>query len=697
MTLRSLLLLLALSAGCTPGLSRLPAPQSSGASDAPTLQRLDPEVMTRYLAAQLALAQPPVESGEDPAAEEAVRLIQQALALQNDAPELWLALADARARSGDFPAAAAAAREAVSLAPEDARARYKLGELLHRLGELPESAEHLAIAAALGLGGDDPHLAHYYLYFVRREMGDVDGALAALDAWMRALPEDGYATVLRARLLQEDGRTEAARAAALDALHQNPGSEDALTVYLDSFRIAVTSESRWTYQDAVRVPDAIAGLEEILRADWSRARLHRILVSLYKRVGRYDKASEHLRFIAILRGDRRPQLQVENIELQIWQHKHAEARRLIASARAREGIGAEEREELTLLEAASYEAAGELEQALRVLGAVPPESPRFGAAAVDQVRILLRRGESAQAASAAITARAALPPGDRSAHAALQELALEARLEMGDLAGARLLLPELERLDPDRGTRGRTQVLLAEGEAERAIGLLRDRLGKEPLEQTLVAELARVLAEQGDLDAALQVHDDAEAALDRWEKQRGAGQGRAQALEVSAHAERRRIELWQERARLLEAQDRLPDAIAVLERVRALRPQNGTVLNFLGFLLVEANQDLDEAEEHLTEALAQRPFSGAVIDSMGWLRYRQGRLDEAAELLEKANRFVPGEPELLQHLGEVYAAQGRIAEAATVWREALGATRGADELAGRIRDDLRRLEAQGER
>ena len=72
-------------------------------------------------------------------------------------------------------------------------------------------------------------------------------------------------------------------------------------------------------------------------------------------------------------------------------------------------------------------------------------------------------------------------------------------------------------------------------------------------------------------------------------------------------------------------------------------------------------------------------------------------VDAANPMCDLTKLVVPGEPELLQHLGEVYAAQGRIAEAATVWREALGATRGADELAGRIRDDLRRLEAQGER
>ena len=140
-----------------------------------------------------------------------------------------------------------------------------------------------------------------------------------------------------------------------------------------------------------------------------------------------------------------------------------------------------------------------------------------------------------------------------------------------------------------------------------------------------------------------------------------------------------------------------PPRAATWGKVLALRPQNADTLNFLGYLLADANLRLDEAETHLIAAIEQRAFSGAVIDSLGWLRFRQGRLDEAVELLEKANRFAPGDAELLEHLGQVYASQGRIAEAASTWRSALAAAGNRDDLAERIRDDLRGLEAKAGR
>lgn len=690
------LLSLALGAGCAPSLSRMPPPVVSALAEAPRPTRLDPELMSRYLLAQVLLATPP-DDGPNLHSGQAATLIQEALALDPKAPALWQALAEARARGGDYGAAAGAARQAVILAPEDPRSRYMLGELLHRLGELEEAELHLRVSTETGIGGDDPHLPHYYLYFVLRELGRPDASLAALDGWVRALPEDAYPTVLKARLLLEYGRLTEAREAALVALHRAPASEDVLGVYLDTFRIGLTAESPWGLQDAVRLLDAAAGLEEVLRTDWSRARLHSVLMSLYRRMGRHDLAEDHLRFVRILGREREGSLKRTGIDLLIRQHRNEEAARHLDEMLDDPDLILDDRVAITKLRAQSLEDSGDLEGALRVLGDVPTTHPQYGAVALEQVRLLMNRGESAQAASAAITARAVVANRDVESHAGLQDAALRARIELGDLPGARLLLLDLDRMDPARSDRARTALLLAEGKGEKAAGILRDRLSRVPWDDRLAISLSGVLAAMGSLDAALQVIENAEAEVGRHEASQLNGAPKSSTLSIRARSEGQRVGLWTHKARLLEDAGQPDAAIEVLYRLLVLRPQNADAQNFLGYLLADTNQDLDEAEELLLSAVRQRAFSGAVIDSLGWLRFRQGRMDEAVELLEKANRYVPDDPELLEHLGRVYAAQGRIAEAASTWRRALGAAKSHAELAGRIRDSLRGLEAQGER
>ncbi|MCO4773193.1 MAG: tetratricopeptide repeat protein, partial [Deltaproteobacteria bacterium] len=606
------ILALSLFLGCAPALTKLPTPSGAADPSSPAPTRLDPEVMSRFLAAQLLLASSQGSTG-DARAEEAANLIQQALALEPEAPQLWQALAEARARSGDYGAASGAARQAVILDPDDGRSRYLLGELLHRLGELEEAETHLRVATERGLGGDDPHLPHYYLYFVLRELGRADASLAALDGWIDKLPEDSYPTILKARLLLEHGRLEEARVAALVALQRAPGSEDALGVYLDTFRVGLTAESPWGWRDGVRLPDAVAGLEEVLRSDWSRARLHRVLLSLYRRMGRYDRAEEHLRFVRILGRERERSLNRTGIELFIRQHRNVEAGRAIEAELASEGLGSDDRVELIRLRAQSLEDMGDLDGALGALAEVPTDHARYGRAAQEQVRLLMRRGEPAQAASAAITARAVVANRDADAHAGLQDAALRARIALGDLEGARALLPELERLGPERAEAARTALLLAEGKGDRAASLLRDRLSRAPANESVVIALSQVLADLGQIEEALAVLDAGVVALDSREQGQISGATPAAAQTVRARTDRQRIDLWTQRARVLQDAEMIDEAAASLEHILAMRPQSADTLNFLGYLLANGSRRLDDAEQYLTAAIEQRPFSGAVV------------------------------------------------------------------------------------
>lgn len=102
-----------------------------------------------------------------------------------------------------------------------------------------------------------------------------------------------------------------------------------------------------------------------------------------------------------------------------------------------------------------------------------------------------------------------------------------------------------------------------------------------------------------------------------------------------------------------------------------LNPDQPSVLNYLGYSLVEKNMKLDEALEMIEKAAAARPESGFILDSLGWVFYRLGRYDEAVEPMEKAAALMPVDPVINDHLGDVLWAVGRQTEARFQWSRAL--------------------------
>ncbi len=102
-----------------------------------------------------------------------------------------------------------------------------------------------------------------------------------------------------------------------------------------------------------------------------------------------------------------------------------------------------------------------------------------------------------------------------------------------------------------------------------------------------------------------------------------------------------------------------------------LNPEQPQVLNYLGYSLVERHSNLDEALDMIERAVAARPDSGYIVDSLGWVLYRLGRYDEAVGHMEKAVELMPVDPVVNDHLGDVFWAVGRYREAEFQWRRAL--------------------------
>ncbi len=119
-------------------------------------------------------------------------------------------------------------------------------------------------------------------------------------------------------------------------------------------------------------------------------------------------------------------------------------------------------------------------------------------------------------------------------------------------------------------------------------------------------------------------------------------------------------------------------AEADFRRALELNPDQPQVLNYLGYSLVERREKLDEALDMIERAVAARPDSGYIVDSLGWVLFRLGRYDEAVEHMERAVELMAVDPVVNDHLGDVYWAVGRAREAEFQWKRALSFINPAD-------------------
>ncbi len=172
-------------------------------------------------------------------------------------------------------------------------------------------------------------------------------------------------------------------------------------------------------------------------------------------------------------------------------------------------------------------------------------------------------------------------------------------------------------------------------------------------------ELAVVHSTLGDVHRSQQNYPEAVAAYDA-------------ALERTAELNARRTWfLFYARAIAYERQGEWGNAEADFRRALELEPDQPQVLNYLGYSLVEKQIKLDEALDMIERAVAARPDSGFIVDSLGWVLYRLGRYDEAVGHMERAVELMPVDPVVNDHLGDVLWAVGRYREAEFQWSRAL--------------------------
>ena len=138
----------------------------------------------------------------------------------------------------------------------------------------------------------------------------------------------------------------------------------------------------------------------------------------------------------------------------------------------------------------------------------------------------------------------------------------------------------------------------------------------------------------------------------------------------------------------LERDKQWPKAEADFQRALTLYPDQPLVLNYLGYSWVDQGIHLDDAFKMLRRAVSLRPEDGYIVDSLGWAHYRLGDFEEALRELERAISLKPSDPTVNDHLGDAYWRVGRKLEAQFQWNHARDLNPEPDDLA-RIQDKIK--------
>jgi len=199
---------------------------------------------------------------------------------------------------------------------------------------------------------------------------------------------------------------------------------------------------------------------------------------------------------------------------------------------------------------------------------------------------------------------------------------------------------------------GQAQVLETLGQLDDAIAILEDLVEQNPDSIAAAQVLGDFLRRDGRFGAAAEAYDQALARMD----DRG--------VEPDWR-------VYFSRAVSHEREGQWDQAEEDFRAALAIDSDQPTVLNYLGYSLVERQEKLDEALDMIERAVEGEPDSGYIVDSLGWALYRMGRYDDAVPHMERAVELMPTDPILNDHLGDVYWAVGREREARFQWRRAL--------------------------
>ena len=116
-------------------------------------------------------------------------------------------------------------------------------------------------------------------------------------------------------------------------------------------------------------------------------------------------------------------------------------------------------------------------------------------------------------------------------------------------------------------------------------------------------------------------------------------------------------------ASLYEKNEQVDMSKSTIEKVLVINPNNAHALNFLGYTMLENNENLEESLRLIQKAVKLAPEDGYIRDSLGWYYYKTGNYKQALKHLLIAVKKVGNDAIILKHVGLVYKSMKNYAKA----------------------------------
>jgi tetratricopeptide (TPR) repeat protein len=185
---------------------------------------------------------------------------------------------------------------------------------------------------------------------------------------------------------------------------------------------------------------------------------------------------------------------------------------------------------------------------------------------------------------------------------------------------------------------------------DEALDKLRQLIAREPRNYDAIVTLGNLYRNNEDYANAAKTYDDAIALI----TEHVPGHWRVYYYDGIAHERLKQWDIAEQRFR----------------RALELSPDEASVLNYLGYSMIEKKINLSEAMEMVKKAVELKPNDGYIIDSLGWAYFQLGDYEQAVAHIERAVELLPADPIIAEHLGDAYWRVGRKLEARFQWQHA---------------------------
>jgi len=245
---------------------------------------------------------------------------------------------------------------------------------------------------------------------------------------------------------------------------------------------------------------------------------------------------------------------------------------------------------------------------------------------------------------------------------------------------------QIADVDPALGSRSAAQIIdayragkdfqKAQQEADAAVKKWPDDRVIRVTRDSLLAEMGKVDEAAADLKKLLDGKQDRDLYIslaNTYEKgKRWDDMGKAlDSAEKLSDSTEDKEGVWFMRGAMFERMKKLDRAEAEFRKVLKADPESAGAMNYIGYMLADANLRLDESLDLITKALDIEPGNGAYLDSLGWVQYRLGRLEDAEKNLRRALEKTPKDPTVHDHMADVLMKESKVKEAVAQWEASL--------------------------